>query len=119
LAMVDLAKSKCKPGASGAKPYDAATAQQMLPLVPWWRVSHNSLVRHLEFTDFVNAIAFINALAKVAEDEGHHPNFSLYSWNKVDIELSTHATHGLTDNDFIMAAKINNLLAQRTDWLKD
>lgn len=69
------------------------------------------IVRKFEFKDFVEAIAFINKVAAVAEGEGHHPDLHIF-YNKVTIELSTHAVGGLSENDFILAAKINALLEQ-------
>ena len=55
------------------------------------------------------ALAFVNKVGAIAESEGHHPDISIFGWNKVKIHLSTHATHGLSDNDFILAAKIDEI----------
>ena len=57
------------------------------------------------FKNFKDALAFVNVVGQIAEDEGHHPDFYL-TWGKVKIELYTHKVNGLTDNDFILAAKI-------------
>lgn len=77
-----------------------------------WEVSEDNkkISRNFEFRDFTKAMSFINKVADLAEDEGHHPDMLIYSWNKVKIELWTHAIGGLSDNDFIMAAKIDTLL---------
>ena len=64
--------------------------------------------RELRFKDFAPAMASVNRLAEVAEAEGHHPDFCV-SWNRVELELVTHAIGGLSENDFIMAAKMNEL----------
>jgi 4a-hydroxytetrahydrobiopterin dehydratase len=80
--------------------------------VPGWRVSRGRLVRHEEFDDFLTLMDFVNDLAAEAESQGHHPDFSVH-YNKLDLELWTHAIDGLSENDFIMAAKINELLGDR------
>lgn len=63
-----------------------------------------------QFTDFLEAMVFVNQVAKLAEEEGHHPNIHVF-YNKVRIETTTHAIHGLSENDFIIAAKIDQLRA--------
>lgn len=80
-----------------------------LPLVPGWSVADGKLVRTFTFKDFKEAMVFVNAVASIAEQEGHHPDISIF-YNKVDIVLWTHAVGGLSVNDFILAAKINNML---------
>lgn len=67
-----------------------------------------SISREFEFKDFKEAMAFINKVADLAESEGHHPDIHCW-WNKVKLELSTHAVGGLSNNDFILASKINTL----------
>ncbi len=69
------------------------------------------IVRTFKFKNFVLAIRFVNRVAKLAEAEGHHPDFSI-SYSRVRIELWTHAVGGLSENDFILAAKINRLPAR-------
>lgn len=64
--------------------------------------------KQLKFKDFMSAIDFVNRVAKIAEEEGHHPDIYIY-YNKVALELYTHAAGGLHENDFIMAAKINSI----------
>ncbi len=68
----------------------------------------NKLKRDLQFKDFVEAMVYVNKVADLAEAEGHHPNIYI-SWNKVNLELYTHSIGGLSENDFIMAAKIDAL----------
>ena len=96
-------------------------ARQMLEHVPEWELKEPAqgepssvpvLARRFRFKNFVEAMAFVNKVADVAEEEGHHPDIHI-SWNRVRIDLTTHAVHGLSDNDFIMAAKID-LLAPAT-----
>ena len=79
-----------------------------MPQVPKWTLHENRLTRRLVFSDFVGAIAFINRMAEVAEAEGHHPDFAVH-YRQVDLTIWTHAVGGLTENDFILAAKIDAL----------
>ncbi|GAC1352971.1 MAG: 4a-hydroxytetrahydrobiopterin dehydratase [Polyangiales bacterium] len=78
---------------------------------PAWSLDGEKIQRALEFKDFPAAMKFINAMANLAELEQHHPDFYLHDWNRVEVTLSTHAIHGLSENDFILAAKIDALLA--------
>jgi 4a-hydroxytetrahydrobiopterin dehydratase len=72
------------------------------------RDGEHKIKRRFEFDDFVGAIGFVNRVAELAEDEGHHPDICV-NYNKVDLQLTTHAAGGLTENDFILAAKIDEL----------
>ena len=76
--------------------------------VPGWVLSEDGkmIARDLVFKDFKEAMAFVNKVADIAEGEGHHPDIFV-SWNKVKLELTTHAIGGLSTNDFILAAKVN------------
>jgi 4a-hydroxytetrahydrobiopterin dehydratase len=75
----------------------------------WDVVDERALEKKLEFKNFKEAMAFLNRVADLAEEEGHHPDMNLYGWNKVKIMLMTHAIGGLTENDFIMASRIDTL----------
>ncbi len=79
-------------------------------LDPAWMLVDQAhlLVREFRFKDFAEALAFANKVGAVAEEEGHHPDLSI-SWGSVSVELSTHAVGGLTENDFILAAKIDEI----------
>ena len=81
-------------------------ALETLPQVPGWELEGNKLTRRYKFKDFLGSMAFVNRVAELAESEGHHPDIYIY-WNRVRLELTTHAIKGLSENDFIMAAKIN------------
>lgn len=72
------------------------------------REGHDELVRRFRFKDFVSAVDFVTRLTPIAEDEGHHPDL-LVGWGRVDVMLWTHAAGGLTENDFILAAKLDAL----------
>ncbi len=78
---------------------------------PAWNLdlTKNQITREFSCKDFQKALDFINAVGALAEQEGHHPDIHLHSWNKVIITLTTHAIKGLSDNDFILAAKIDRL----------
>ncbi len=88
-------------------PADRVTA--LLPTLDGWDVRDGRLHRHLRFRDFAGAMRFVNAMAALAEDEGHHPDFSVHDWNLVDVTIWTHAIGGLSENDFILAGKIDAL----------
>lgn len=75
----------------------------------WVTVDNKQIEKEFTFPDFVAAIDFIDRLAKIAEAEDHHPDIYLHDWNKVKITLSTHATGGLSDKDFTLATKIDDL----------
>lgn len=111
--MSELLTKKCVPCKGGIPPLGDADVQKYLKEIPEWDVHTEEEVpridREFTFKDFKEAIAFVNKVADIAEAEGHHPNILIHSWNKVRIELYTHAIGGLHENDFIIAAKINEL----------
>ncbi len=106
---MDLTKSRCVPCEGGAKPMKKKDAIENLRSAKGWKLKGSSIFLDKEFRNFVDAINFINKVAKLAEKEGHHPDICLHSWNKVRFTLSTHAIKGLSMNDFILAAKINSI----------
>lgn len=117
---MDFADKKCVPCGGGVDPLPPEKVKEYLDAVPNWQTDsvNKKIYRNLVFKDFVSAIAFINALAQLAESEGHHPNFTLRGWNKLNLEFYTHAIQGLFDNDFVMAAKTNLILGAHPEWLK-
>jgi 4a-hydroxytetrahydrobiopterin dehydratase len=82
---------------------------QLLREIPSWKAKDDKLCKTFEFKDFVTAMQFLNRVAELAEKEGHHPDFCVHGYNKVDFAIFTHAVGGLSDNDFILAAKIDQL----------
>ena len=104
--MDTLAQGHCKACEAGTPPMSEEQAREMLPQVPGWELEGNKLTRRFKFKDFRGSMAFVNRVAELAESEGHHPDIYI-SWNRVRLELTTHAIKGLSENDFIMAAKIN------------
>ncbi|OGG53499.1 hypothetical protein A3H16_03740 [Candidatus Kaiserbacteria bacterium RIFCSPLOWO2_12_FULL_53_8] len=105
---VDLAQKKCVACEGGAQPMTPMEATAMLGHVSGWELSHDkkSISKRFKFKDFARALAFTNAIGAIAESEGHHPDLTL-GWGKVGVELTTHAIGGLSENDFILAAKID------------
>lgn len=108
---MELAKKRCVPCEGGATPLPRGEAEALLAQLPDWELSPDGarITRRFSFADFAGAVAFANRVAAVAEQEGHHPDLHV-SWGKVVVELSTHALGGLSENDFILAAKIDELV---------
>ncbi|TSC73054.1 MAG: 4a-hydroxytetrahydrobiopterin dehydratase [Parcubacteria group bacterium Gr01-1014_38] len=106
-----LLQKRCVPCEGGVPPLTAEQASQYLRDVPGWALSadHRTIDRAWTFRDFREALRFVNAVAELAEAENHHPDIRLFSYRRVHVELTTHAIRGLSDNDFILAAKINVL----------
>lgn len=87
----------------------------MVAETPDWAVKGKTIERDFKCKNFQEALNFVNKVGEIAESEGHHPDILIHGWNKVRLTLSTHALGGLTQNDFIVAAKINAI----TDWAED
>jgi len=104
--MSELTKKKCEPCEGGVPPMPDDKAKEMLKQTPGWEKEGKKIQREFKFKDFVEAIKFVNKVADLAESEDHHPDIHIY-WNKVQLVLWTHAIGGLSENDFIMAAKVN------------
>ena len=83
-------------------------ARNMLGQTPGWERSGDTIMREFKFSNFVEAMDFANRIAKIAEEENHHPDLHI-SYGKVKVDLSTHRVGGLSTNDFIVAAKISRL----------
>ncbi|MDA2936002.1 4a-hydroxytetrahydrobiopterin dehydratase [Patescibacteria group bacterium AH-259-L05] len=99
----------CVPCEGGVLPMSRDEARRALKQVSGWELADDTKIKKLfTFQDFKQAMKFVNSIAKLAEDEGHHPDISI-TYNKVWFELTTHAIGGLSENDFIMAAKIDQL----------
>jgi 4a-hydroxytetrahydrobiopterin dehydratase len=105
--MADLTQKKCVPCEGGVPPLRPEQVAEMLPQVPGWQVTEDGrkLHRRFLFDDFVQAMAFVNKMAELAEAEAHHPDFAVH-YSVVDVTIWTHAIGGLSENDFILAAKI-------------
>jgi 4a-hydroxytetrahydrobiopterin dehydratase len=106
-----LAQRTCRPCEGGAEPLPLAAAQALLRDVPGWElVDGKALRRRVVCPDFLGAVGLIQRIAPLAEADDHHPDLHLTNYKRLTIELSTHAIGGLSENDFILAAKINRLL---------
>lgn len=98
----------CEGGVEALSPQAASELRKELH-TDWMLVDDaHLLVREFRFEDFARAMDFANKIARIAEEENHHPNLNI-SWGSVGVELSTHAIHGLSENDFVLAAKIDTL----------
>jgi 4a-hydroxytetrahydrobiopterin dehydratase len=104
-----LKDEKCLPCEGGTPPLGEERIRKLLHEVPGWTVREGKLRKDLKFADFVSAMSFLNRLAEIAEREGHHPDFCVH-YNRVELTVWTHAIGGLSQNDFILASKIDALL---------
>jgi 4a-hydroxytetrahydrobiopterin dehydratase len=106
-----LQLKKCRPCEGGVEKLSPQEAAENLKSLADWRISQDGLRLEKEWNvkNFKAGIDFINRVAEVAEDEGHHPEIHLTGFRHVWIEIWTHAVGGLTENDFILAAKIDQL----------
>ncbi len=110
-ALSELSQKKCVPCEGGIPPLTKQKAQEYMEEVPQWELVEDGtyqIKRKFEFNGFKEAMDFVNQVAEVAQNEGHHPNIHIY-YNQVTLELYTHAIDGLHENDFIMAAKIDQI----------
>lgn len=104
--MSHLAAKKCVPCSGSVKPLDEKEAQALLQVLgnEWFIENNHHLEKEYLFSDFKQALYFTNKIAEIAEEEGHHPDI-LLSWGKVRLSIWTHKVKGLTESDFILAAK--------------
>lgn len=108
--MNNFAQKKCIPCEIGGSPLTQEEAKKMLNEIGGeWELTDNKITKQFVFKDFSQAIEFVNQVAKIAESENHHPDIHVTNWNKVRIDLFTHAVKGLSENDFILAAKIQEI----------
>ena len=105
---MDWLSKRCVPCEGGVPAIDGARADEMLRDLDGWVRRGERIEKHLRFRDFRAAMRFVNAMAELAEAEGHHPDFTVH-YSTVDVSLWTHAIGGLSENDFIVAAKIDAL----------
>jgi len=118
----DLAARRCGPCAAGTPPLAGEELARLLAQLSGWTVEEGGggggggeagakrLVKQYRFPDFRQALAFVNHVGEVAESEGHHPDIEL-GWGRVKLTLWTHSIGGLSENDFIVAAKADRALA--------
>jgi len=107
--MTKLADKQCVPCKGDVPPLRGKELQKLQADLPKWTVTNeHHLHREFRFPDFKQALEFVNRVGEIAENQGHHPDI-LLEWGKVEITLWTHAIDGLTESDFIIAAKIDRL----------
>lgn len=105
----DLASRDCVPCRGGVPPLTAEQREPLLKQLKQWEVvDGHHLSKLYQFSNFVEALAFVNRVGQVAEANGHHPDL-LLSWGKVRIDIYTHKIDGLTESDFVLAAKCDQL----------
>ena len=104
-----LAEKQCIPCQGGVPPLKGAEIEKYRAEIPEWNVvNEHRLERAFQFPDFKTALEFVNRVGELAEEQGHHPDL-LLSWGRVEVRIWTHKVDGLTESDFILAAKIDRL----------
>jgi 4a-hydroxytetrahydrobiopterin dehydratase len=107
----ELANKRCTPCEGGAPAVEPAEAERLARSVPGWELAKDAkrISRSWTVKNFMAGIEFLNKVAVVAEAEGHHPDLHLEGYRNLSIAIWTHAAGGLTENDFILAAKIDQI----------
>jgi 4a-hydroxytetrahydrobiopterin dehydratase len=110
--MSELAKKQCVPCRGGVPPLERREVESLLDELDggWSAVDNHHLEKTYTFDDFAGALAFTNRVGAIAETQGHHPDIHL-AWGRVSLEIWTHKIDGLTESDFILAAKADEALA--------
>tara|TARA_Y100000816_G_scaffold266878_1_gene227789 strand:+ start:46 stop:390 length:345 start_codon:yes stop_codon:yes gene_type:complete len=111
--MNDLVKKKCVPCEGGVVAFDISEIHKYQKKIDGWDLIKNEnnnylLEKKFTFKNFLESQNFVNKVGKISEDEGHHPDI-IFGWGYAKINISTHAIEGLSENDFILAAKIDQL----------
>ena len=110
--MSSLASKTCVPCHGGVPPLTGPQLDELSKQVDGWRViEEHHIAKSFLFPDFKTALEFVNRVGEIAEQQGHHPDIYL-AWGKVDITVWTHKINGLTESDFILAAKIDQAAAR-------
>ena len=110
----DLTKKKCIPCEGGVIPFNISEIHKYQKKVDGWDILKNEkkifyLYKKYEFNNFLESQSFINKVGEISENEGHHPDI-MFGWGYAEIKITTHAIEGLSENDFILAAKIDQLI---------
>ena len=109
-AMSELAKKDCVPCRGGVPPLDVKQSTELLKQIDGWTIEKGfHLTKEFKFPDFAKALAFVNRVGAMAEKQGHHPDIYL-AWGMARVEIWTHKINGLTESDFIFAAKTDGCL---------
>jgi len=108
---MSLADKQCVPCKGGVAPLKGEQLKQLEEQVKDWQVvDEHHLVKMYKFPDFRKALDFVNSVGAIAEEQGHHPDLYL-AWGKVEVKIWTHKVDGLTESDFILAAKMDKLIS--------
>ena len=112
--MTDFLNKKCVPCEGGVMPLDISEIHKYQKKVDGWNISRDIkniyfLEKKFTFKNFLESQNFINEVSKISEEEGHHPDI-LFGWGYAEIKITTHAIKGLSENDFILAAKIDKII---------
>lgn len=108
--LIALADARCTPRRGSEHKLNEARVRELLPQVPGWELAEDghALVKTFKFADYYRTMAFVNALAYIANAEDHHPDLGVH-YNRCVVRFSTHDVGGLSENDFILAAKTERL----------
>jgi 4a-hydroxytetrahydrobiopterin dehydratase len=112
--MTELSQKKCAPCRGDTPSLSEERIAEFLQLVDGWTRAGQCIEKQLLFKNYDQAVAFFNRVAEIAKQEDHHPDMGVYDYRKFRLSLTTHAIKGLSDNDFIVAAKIDCLYREFT-----
>lgn len=104
----DLASKTCVPCRGGVPPLSMDVASRLMEQLDGWAFEQGHLTKSYNFADFAGALAFVNRIGAISEEQGHHPDIYM-TWGKVSVEIWTHKIDGLTESDFILAAKFDEV----------
>jgi 4a-hydroxytetrahydrobiopterin dehydratase len=107
--MAELADLQCVPCRGGVPPLQGQEIERLLPQLEGWQVvNEHHLQKTYRFKDFRESLEFVNKVGELAESQGHHPDIC-FGWGKAEVTIWTHKIDGLTESDFVLAAKIDKL----------
>jgi 4a-hydroxytetrahydrobiopterin dehydratase len=107
--MAELSERQCVPCRGGVPPLKGEEIENLLRQLEGWQVvDEHHLQRTYRFEDFRESLQFVNRIGELAEEQGHHPDIC-FGWGKADVTIWTHKIDGLTESDFVLAAKIDKL----------
>ncbi len=110
----DLASKSCVPCRGGVPPLSMDVASRLMEQLDGWSFEQGHLAKSYYFPDFAHALAFVNRIGAIAEEQSHHPDVYM-TWGKVSLEIWTHKIDGLTESDFILAAKFDEIPVPKQD----